>query len=162
GAQGQLPGRRPVRRRRRSLPGSPEQQLRAVAARQDQLEVSRMSVRTRMAVAVAALVTGLAAAAPAARAEGPGSHCLTVRADKTLCESNAMRIGPWAWMSVDLACPDDRPWVRGDQQVVSSPNRSSFLYLHGPYDNGPDDGGHFWLRVNNLNLANVGFYVKYE
>lgn len=63
------------------------------------------------------------------------------------CVSNAFALGGWHWLDVDIGCPDALP--NADVDSITT-HGSDLIAWYGPYDNGPADGGHFWLRTNNL------------
>lgn len=55
-------------------------------------------------------------------------------------------MGWGSWADLNFWCPDELPWVSAIEG--NGPNGSTGGFIYGPYDDGPDDGGHFWLRLN--------------
>ena len=104
-----------------------------------------------------ALAVGLVGAASADAARNPGYGCVTPGppSQTTSCVSDQMTIDAYMWADISLACPDDRPNVTGVKTATG-------LINYGTYDDGPADGGHFWIRVNNVAPIDIKFKVTYN
>ncbi|MFF7183095.1 hypothetical protein [Streptomyces sp. NPDC008121] len=93
--------------------------------------------------AYAADASGTQAAGNLEAASNPQQSCRESE-DRLTC--NVKHTMAWgSWQDVDFYCPESLPWVKVDAPDLFERVKG---IVYGPYDNGPDDGGHFWLRLN--------------